>query len=273
MALIKTTLLLGLLTGIFLGAGFLVAGFFGAVIALFFAFFLNFFSYWYSDKIVLKIYRAKQLKNSEIEEIVSKLAKKAEISKPKLYSIETSIPNAFATGRNEKNSAVVVTKGLIDNLDKEEIEGVLAHELSHIKNHDILISTMAATIGGAISFLANIAWWSLFMGNSDRNSLMLIPLLILAPVGAMIVQLAISRTREYGADYSAGIITKNPTGLAKALKKIEGFVKSNPVKGNAATSHLFIVNPFKADAISKLFSTHPSTEERIKRLEELSKNL
>ncbi len=167
----------------------------------------------------------------------------------------------------------MVTKGLIDNLDKEEIEGVLAHELSHIKNHDILISTMAATIGGAISFLANIAWWSLFMGDSDRNSLMFIPLLILAPVGAMIVQLAISRTREYGADYSAGIITKNPTGLAKALKKIEGFVKLNPTKGNAATSHLFIVNPFKADAISKLFSTHPSTEERIKRLEELSKNL
>ncbi len=273
MAFIRTTLLLGLLTGIFLGAGFLLAGFFGAIIALFFAFFLNFFSYWYSDKIVLKMYRAKKLENEEIKEIVSRLAKKAKIPKPELYSINTQAPNAFATGRNEKNSAVVVTKGLIDNLDKEEIEGVLAHELSHIKNHDILISTMAATIGGAVSFLANIAWWSLFMGDSDRNSLMFLPLLILAPVGAMIVQLAISRTREYGADYSAGIITKNPIGLAKALRKIEGFARANPVRGNSATSHLFIINPFKADAMAKLFSTHPSTGERIKRLEDLAKKI
>jgi len=273
MSFFRTTLLLSLLTGIFLGAGFLIAGISGAVIALFFAAFFNFFSYWYSDKIVLNMYGAKKLKNEEIEEIVSKLAKKAKIQKPKLYLINTLVPNAFATGRNEKNSAIVVTKGLINSLDKEEIEGVLAHEISHIKNHDILISTMAATIGGAISFLANIAWWSLFIGDSNRDGLIFLPLLIFAPIGAAIVQLAISRTREYEADYSAGIITKNPLGLANALRKIESFVLANPIRGNSATSHLFIVNPFKADAISKLFSTHPKTEDRIKRLEELAKKI
>jgi len=273
MSFFRTTLLLSLLTGIFLGAGFLIAGISGAVIALFFAVFLNFFSYWYSDKIVLNMYGAKKLKNEEIEEIVSKLAKKAKIPEPELYSIDASVPNAFATGRNEKNSAIVVTRGLINSLDKEEIEGVLAHEISHIKNRDILISTMAATIGGAISFLANMAWWSLFVGDSNRDNLIFLPLLIFAPIGATIVQLAISRTREYEADHSAGIITKNPLSLANALRKIESFVKTNPIRGNSATSHLFIVNPFKADAISKLFSTHPKTEDRIKRLEELAKKI
>ncbi|MCK4428756.1 MAG: M48 family metalloprotease, partial [Candidatus Aenigmarchaeota archaeon] len=228
---------------------------------------------WYSDKIVLKMYRATPLKNAELEEMIHKLAKKAEISPPKLYVMNTPAPNAFATGRNDKNAAVVVSSGLINALDKKEIEGVLAHELSHIKNHDTLISTMAATIGGAISFLANMAWWSLFMGDNDNNSLMFIPLLLLAPIGATIIQLSISRTREYGADQSAGILTKNPSGLASALRKLESFSKANPVRGNPATAHLFIVNPFKADAMSKLFSTHPSTKERIQKLEELEKKL
>lgn len=273
MAFIRTTLLLSLLTGIFLGGGFLIAGAEGAMIALVFAVFMNFFSYWYSDKIVLKIYHAKPLKNSEIEEMVRKISKEAKIANPKLYLMETQVPNAFATGRNDKNAAVVVSSGLINNLEKEEIEGVLAHELSHIKNHDILISSMAATMGGAISFLANMAWWSLFMGDRDNNSLMFLPMLILAPISATIVQLSISRTREYGADYSAGVITKNPIGLANALRKLENFSKSNPVKGNAATAHLFIINPFKEDAMSRLFSTHPSTKERIQKLEELEKKL
>ena len=273
MALIRTTLLLGLLTGIFLGVGFLLAGVSGAMMALVFAIFMNSFSYWYSDKIVLKMYKATPLKNAELEETVHKLAKKAKITNPKLYLMKSAIPNAFATGRNDKHAAVVVSSGLLNNLEKEEIEGVLAHELSHIKNHDILISSMAATIGGAISFLANMAWWSLFMGDRDNNNLRFLPMLILAPIGATIVQLSISRTREYGADYSAGIITKNPKGLANALRKIEGFAKANPVKGNAATAHLFIINPFKADAMSKLFSTHPSTKDRIQKLEELDKKL
>ncbi len=274
MAFIRTTLLLSLLTGIFLGGGFLIAGVNGAMIALVFAVFMNFFSYWYSDKIVLKMYKATPLKNAELEETVRKLAKEAKIANPKLYLMKSGVPNAFATGRNDKHAAVVVSSGLLNNLDKEEIEGVLAHELSHIKNHDILISSMAATMGGAISFLANMAWWNMFLGgDQDNNSLMFLPMLILAPISATIVQLSISRTREYGADYSAGVLTKNPKGLANALRKLENFASANPVKGNAATAHLFIINPFKADAMSKLFSTHPSTKERIQKLEELEKKL
>ncbi|RLJ00747.1 MAG: protease HtpX [Candidatus Aenigmatarchaeota archaeon] len=274
MAFIRTTLLLSLLTGIFLGAGFLIAGAEGAIIALVFAVFMNFFSYWYSDKIVLKMHKAIPLKNAELEETVHKLAKKAKIANPKLYLMKNGVPNAFATGRNDKHAAVVVSTGLLNNLDKEEIEGVLAHELSHIKNHDILISSMAATIGGAISFLANMAWWNMFLGgDQDNNILMSLPMLILAPISATIVQLSISRTREYGADNSAGVLTKNPKGLANALRKLENFASANPVKGNAATAHLFIINPFKTDAMSKLFSTHPSTKERIQKLEELEKKL
>jgi len=273
MAALRTTLLFGLLTGIFLGFGFLIAGFLGAMIALFCAFVFNLFSYLYSDKIVLSMYGAKKLENKELEEIVSKLAKKMGIRKPKLYIADISIPNAFATGRNEKNAVVVVTKGLIESLDKEEIECVLAHEFSHIKNRDILISTMAATIGGAISYLANLAWWSLFMSDSEKNNLIFLPLLVLAPIGATLVQLAISRAREYSADYLAGIVTRNPLGLANALRKIEYCISRNPMSGNSGTSHLFIVNPFRADSISKLFSTHPPTEERIRKLEELHREL
>jgi heat shock protein HtpX len=269
----RTTILLATLTAILLGFGYLIGGFFGAAIALIFAFILNFFSYWYSHKIVLSIYRAKPIKNKELEKIVSELAEKAEINKPGLYLIETEIPNAFATGRNDKNSCVVVTRGLLESLNKNEIRAVLAHEISHIKNRDVLVSTVAATIGGAISYLAQIAWYNVFFSQEERNSLILLPLLFLAPIAALLVQLAISRGREYLADYSGAIITKDPISLARALEKIESFVLRNPMKGNHATSHLFIVNPFRADSLSKLFSTHPSTEDRIRKLEELSKVL
>ncbi|OYT43184.1 MAG: protease HtpX [Candidatus Aenigmarchaeota archaeon ex4484_56] len=270
--MLRTVLLLGFLTSIFLGAGFLIAGTFGMTVAFIIAVFFNLFSYWYSDKIVLSMYRAKPVKNKEIDNIVEELAEKAKIKKPKLYIVDTKIPNAFATGRNPDNSAIAVTKGLIEELDKDEIEGVLAHEISHIKNRDILISTIAATIGGAISYLVNIAWWSIFAGDRDNN-ILLLPLLLLAPLSATIVQLAISRAREYHADYSAGIITRKPLSLASALRKIENFANSYKIRGNHATSHMFIVNPFRGDSLSKLFSTHPPTYERIKKLEELNKKI
>jgi len=269
----KTTVLLGLLTAILLGIGYFAGGFLGATIALIFAFVLNFFSYWYSHKIVLSIYRAKPIRDKILDEMVSELAEKANINKPNLYIIETEIPNAFATGRNDKNSCIVVTRGLLENLNKNEIRAVLSHEISHIKNRDVLVSTVAATIGGAISYLANIAWYNIFFPQEDRNSLILLPLLFLAPIAALLIQLAISRGREYLADYSGAIITKDPLSLAHALRKIENFILRNPLRGNHATSHLFIVNPFRGDALSKLFSTHPSTEDRIRKLEELSKVL
>jgi len=269
----RTTILLSTLTAIFLGFGFLIGGVFGATLALIIALFLNFFSYWYSHKIVLSIYRAKPLNNAELKEIIEKLAKKTGIKRPKLYYIDSPIPNAFATGRNDKNSCVVVTHGLLENLEKDEIKGVLAHEIAHIKNRDVLISTIAATIGGAISYLANLAWYSLFFSQEERNSIILLPLLFLAPIAALLVQMSISRGREYLADYYAGTTTKDPLSLASALKKIEEFVSRNPMRGNHATSHLFIVNPFKVDSLARLFSTHPSTEDRIKKLEELGKKL
>ena len=269
----RTTILLATLTAIFIGVGFLIGGFFGASMALIIALAINFFSYWYSDKIILKVYKAVPLKNEKIEAMVKEISKKAGISPPKLYYIKTDVPNAFATGRNDKNSCVVITSGLINTLEDNEIKGVLAHEISHIKNRDILVSTIAATIGGAISYLANIAWYSLFFSSEDRNSLILLPLIFLAPVAALVVQMGISRGREYLADYSAGLTTKDPLSLASALRKIEEFVSKNPIRGNHATSHLFIVNPFRADSLSRLFSTHPSTRSRISKLEELNNRL
>ncbi len=271
MAFLRTAALLGLLTGVLLAAGFFFAGFTGMTLALIFAVFINFISYWFSDKIVLSMYRAKPLEDKKLDSIVEKLAKEANIPKPKLYTVKAPIPNAFATGRNPKNSAVVVTDGLLNTLDEEEIEGVLAHELSHIKNRDTLVSVMAATIAGAISFLAQMAWYSLIFGNRRQGggSLVLLPLLILAPLAAILIQLAISRGREFHADYTGAIISKKPLALASALEKISHEAKARPMSGNSATSHLWIVNPFKGDNFVKLFMTHPETSERIKRLKEI----
>lgn len=270
MAFLRTAALLGLLTGILLVAGFLIAGTGGMTIALLLAFGLNFFAYWYSDKIVLKMYKAKPSDNKKLNSIVERLSKEAGIPKPKVYIVNTQIPNAFATGRDPKHAAVAATSGLLETLEEEEIKGVIAHELAHIKNRDILVSTMAATIAGAISYLAQIAWWSMFMGNRrEGGSMIMLPLLFLAPIAAMLVQLAISRGREFGADYRGAIISKNPLGLASALEKISSFSKNHPTKGNSATAHMWIVNPFKADSFSRLFSTHPPVNERIRRLKEI----
>lgn len=277
MGFLRTAALLGLLTGLLLAVGFLFGGMFGMTIALVFAFFLNFISYWYSDRIVLSMYGAKEVSKSqepELHEMVERLAENAKIPKPKVCIINSPNPNAFATGRSPKHSAVAVTTGLMDLLRDDEIEGVLGHELAHIKARDTLTSTMAATIAGAIAYLAQIAWFSLFFGQRrEGGSLLLLPLLILAPLAATLIQLAISRGREFVADKNGAIFCGKPLSLASALEKISTGVRRYPMQGNSATSHLFIVNPFKGSGFTNLFSTHPSIEERIRRLRELSKQI
>lgn len=272
--MLRTALMLGLLTGILLAIGFFFAGILGMTIFLILAFVINFAAYWYSDKWVLAMYKAKEASakdEPELHKMVEKLAREAKIPKPKICMINSDLPNAFATGRNPKHAAVAVTKGLMKNLDDDEVEGVVAHELAHIKNRDTLTSTVAATVAGAIAWIAQIAWFSLFFGGNKKGggSLLMLPLLFLAPLAATMIQLAISRAREFKADYTGALVSKKPLGLASALQKISTIAKQHPVRGNAATSHLFIINPFKADSMVKLFSTHPPTEERIKRLKEI----
>lgn len=263
--------MLALLFGIFLGIGYYFGGIGGMTIALILAFLMNFIAYWYSDKIVLAMYGAKPLKDERIERIVRSLAKEAGIEMPKLYVINSPQPNAFATGRSKKHCAIAVTSGLLELLDEEEIEGVLSHEVAHIKNRDILISTIAATIAGAISYIAEILWWGAIFGNEERPWWSFIPVIILAPIAATLVQLAISRGREFFADYTGAMLCKKPLALANALRKIASYAKEYPLdRGSAATSHMWIVNPFKGDLLIKLFSTHPPIEERIKRLEKLA---
>jgi heat shock protein HtpX len=278
MGVLRTASLLGLLTGILLAIGFFFGGFIGMTFALIFAFMLNFVSYWYSDKIVLSIYRARELSKSEspkIHEMVERLSKNAKIPKPRVYIVNTNTPNAFATGRDPKHSAVAVTTGLLNLLEDDEIEGVLGHEIAHIKARDTLTSTIAATIAGAIAYLAHIVWYSLLFGGGRREggNLLFLPLLFLAPLAATLIQLAISRGREFVADKTGALLCGKPLSLASALEKISKGVEVYPLHGNPATSHLFIVNPFHSDWIVNLFSTHPPINERIKRLKELAKSL
>jgi heat shock protein HtpX len=276
MSLLRTTILLSFLTGILLVIGYFLAGISGMTIFLGIASIINFVSYWYSDRIVLALYRAKPLLESEEPELykrVEQLAKQANIPKPKLYLVNLPVPNAFATGRNPKHGTIALTSALLKNLNQDEIEGVIAHELSHIKNRDTLVSVIAASIAGAIAYIAQIAWWGLFLGERRRGNFILFPLIILAPLAATLVRLAISRTREYAADKTGALISRKPLSLASALEKISKFVTQYPLRGNAATSHLFIVNPFKKDTFINLFSTHPPISERIKRLKEIAKEI
>ncbi len=269
--MISELALLTVLTVILLAVGFVLGGVIGTGLALILAVVINFVSYWYSDKLVLKMYRAKPYDDKELKEIISELAREAEIPEPPLYIVDSQVPNAFATGRDPKHAAITVTKGILD-LDKEELKGVLAHELSHIKNRDTLISAMAATIAGAISFLAQIGYFSLFWGGErkgESNIIGLILILVFAPIAALLVRLAISRSREYKADLTGAMLTKKPEYLASALRKINETARNYPIKGSAATSHLWIVNPFKRDWFIGMFSTHPPVEKRIARLEEL----
>jgi heat shock protein HtpX len=273
---IKTVFFLGLLTGLLLFVGYLIGGSSGLTIGLIFALLMNFGSYWFSDKIVLAIYKAKKAEKkeySELHSIVENLAKEAKIPKPKIYIIPSETSNAFATGRSPKHSAVAVTEGILKILTKEELKGVLGHELAHIKNRDTLIATIAATIAGVISYVAFIARFAAIFGGRNREGGNIITLLVLAiitPIIATIIQLAISRSREYIADERGAKISKEPKGLASALLKLEKEAHKKPLKkGNQATSSLFIVNPFTAKGFVSLFSTHPRTEERVKRLERM----
>ncbi len=269
---LKTVLLLGILSGLFLAIGYALGGQSGIIIALIFAGLMNLVTYWFSDKIVLFLYGAKEAKKSEYPElhsIVEKVSHLAGIPKPKVYIIPLPNPNAFATGRNPNHAAVAATAGILKLLTKEELTGVLSHEISHVKNRDILVTTIAATIAAAISSLASMARWGFVGGERDRDSGGLIGLLILTiltPIIAMILQLAISRSREYLADESGAKLLKDGEPLARALEKLEKGVKLNPMRGNPATGSLFIVNPFTSSGLLALLSTHPSLEKRVQRL-------
>ncbi|MBI5061494.1 MAG: zinc metalloprotease HtpX [Candidatus Aenigmarchaeota archaeon] len=265
MSSLKAVFLLAILTAIFLGIGYFFGGILGMTIGLVIAFSMNFLMFWFSDKIVLAMYRAKKYDNRKIRAMVEKLSKKADIPVPELYIVDMDVPNAFATGRGPGHSVVAVTRSLADKLDDDEIEGVLAHEINHIKHRDTLVSTMAATIGGAITWIAYLFW---FGSDENKNIVSYILLFVLAPIAALLVRLAISRNREYFADRGGAEIS-TPSGLASALRKISAAAKEKPVGGNHATSHMFIVNPFSGKALIRLFSTHPPIDERIRRLEEM----
>ncbi|MDQ1269709.1 MAG: heat shock protein HtpX [Thermodesulfobacteriota bacterium] len=271
----KTGMLLIMMTGLFLVLGYLLAGQTGMFIALIFAGAMNVFSYWYSDKVVLKMYRAQPLERSQapgLFDTVARLARQAGLPMPNIYLIPESAPNAFATGRNPEHAVVAVTQGLMNMMNQDELEGVLAHELGHVKNRDILISTIVATLAGAIMWIASIARFSAFFGgrDDDEGGLGIIGVLVVsmvAPIAAMIVQMAVSRSREYLADATAASITGNPRGLASALSKLGGFSRSHAqVDASPATAHMFIVNPLTGKQMMNLFSTHPPIEERVARL-------
>lgn len=264
----KTIALFGTLTGILLAIGWLLAQGTGLAIALVFALAINGFSYWYSDKMVLKWYSARPYDEKRINRILEKMAFNAKIPKPQLYIIDSPVPNALATGRDVSHASVAVTKGIL-GLEDDEIEGVLAHEISHIKNRDVLVATIAATLGGAIAFISQMAYFGMFSGGSRERGggiAGLILIVFLAPLAATIVRLAISRQREYTADYTGALLTGKPRALANALRKISQHSQEAPMSGNLATSHLWIVNPFSGEWFVGLFNTHPPIERRIERL-------
>lgn len=273
---LKTFILLAGLTALFGWAGWMIGGQSGMVIALGFAAISNIGAFWFSDKIVLSMYGAKQVKSGYLYNMVLDLAQRANLPMPRVYIIETQQPNAFATGRSPKHAAVAATRGIIDVLNERELRGVMAHELAHIKNRDTLTMTITATIAGAISMLANFAFWLAPMGGGrDRpagvwGSLIV---MILAPLAAMLVQMAISRTREYSADKGGAEICDDPLALATALQKLEAAAHRIPnhmAEQNPATAHMFIVNPLHLNKMDNLFSTHPNTHNRVRELEKLA---
>jgi heat shock protein HtpX len=279
--LLKTALLLGALTGLIMLIGGMLGGRSGVAVAFVFAAGMNFFSYWFSDKIVLRAYGAKELTQADAPElysIVKELAVAAGTPMPRLYLIDTDTPNAFATGRNPKHAAVAVTRGIMQICNRDELKGVIGHELSHVNNRDILVSSIAATLAGAVMMLATwIRWGALFGLGSDREEseggmLGMLFIAILAPIAATLIQLAISRTREYQADASGARLTHNPLYLANALRKLEAANERMPLDAGPATAHLFIVNPLSREGLSRLFSTHPPLEDRIRRLEQMARH-
>lgn len=274
---VKTVFLMTLMMVLFLIVGGALGGETGLIIAFIFSLALNFGSYWFSDKIVLKMYKAKEVTrddNPRLYDTVAMLADRAQLPMPKVYIADNPTPNAFATGRNPDNGAVAVTTGILRLLDQKELEGVLAHELSHIKNRDILISTIAATLVGTITFIARMAGWAMLFGGRDEDSgsaISSLVLLILSPIIAVLIQLAISRSREYMADEGGAQICGQPLALAGALNKLQSANKQIPMRNaETSTAHMFIVNPFSGKSMMKMFSTHPPVEERIKRLQEIA---
>jgi heat shock protein HtpX len=278
----RTTILLAVLTALLVWLGDMFGGRQGAIMALILAGGMNFVSYWFSDKIVIKMYGGQETTaqdDPELYGLVQDLAQRAGLPMPKVYILPQETPNAFATGRNPEHAAVAVTDGIRKILNKRELAGVLGHELTHVKNRDILVSTIAATLAGAISYLAQMAQWAMiFGGNRDRdeeggsgNIFGLIVMMIVAPIAAMLIQMAVSRSREYGADEGGAKITGDPLALASALKKLHMGAQNIPLEANNATAnataHMFIVNPLTGHGLASLFSTHPPMEERIARLE------
>ena len=276
---LKTVVLLGLLTGLLLWVGQLVGGASGLTIAFAFAIIMNLGAYWFSDKLVLKMYRAKEVKESEqpkLYHIVQEVSQQANIPMPKVYIIPSDNANAFATGRNPKHAAVAATQGILNLLSEDELKGVIAHEIAHVRNRDILISSVAATIAGVISYVAFMARFAAIFGGfggrgrDGGNIVSLLVLAIVTPLVATIIQLAISRSREFLADETGAKIIRNPFGLASALEKLENNAKQHPMRfGNPSTAHLFIANPFRARGLIRFFTTHPPMHERIKRLKNM----
>lgn len=272
---IRTTILLAVMTALIIWIGQYFGGQQGMIVALLIAAGMNFFSYWFSDKIVLKMYHAREIGPEQAPELyamIKTLAGNAGLPMPKVCVIPKDAPNAFATGRNPEHAVVAVTEGLLNRMDPDEIKGVLAHELAHVKNRDILIGSIAATMAGAIMVLAYMARFSALFGgrggDGDRggSAIGLIAMSIMAPFAAMIIQMAISRSREYLADSTGAGFAGSPEGLARALEKLGQYSKRIPLKANPSTAHMFIVNPLSGRSIMSLFSTHPPLEERIARL-------
>jgi heat shock protein HtpX len=279
----KTTLLMVSLTVILLIIGKLIGGTTGMIIALSIAGIMNFVSYWFSDNIVLAMYRAREVGSGDapkLYRVVKNLSSKIGLPVPKLYVIPTDSPNAFATGRNPSHAAVAATRGMLELLDEDELEAVLGHELTHVLDRDILVSTIAATMAGAITLLATVARWTALFGGFGGSSrergggaIGLLAMAVLAPIAALLIQLAVSRTREYMADAGSAKVTKNPLALARALEKLEAASTRRPLLASPSTAHLFIVNPLKSGLMVGLFRTHPPTEKRVARLEEMAQRM
>jgi heat shock protein HtpX len=277
---VKTYVFLALLTVLFVLVGWALGGKNGATYALILAAMINFISYWFSDKIVLKMYRAREVTPGEAPELyetVGELTNTASLPMPKVYMIQSESPNAFATGRNPQHAAVAVTTGIMRLLSRDELKGVIGHELSHIKDRDILIGTVAATIAGAIAWIGTMArWGAVFGGFGDDedsgggNIIFVLLVTVLASLAAMLIQMAISRSREYLADREGALLCRDSRSSANALKKLDAAAKRIPLKANPSTAHLFIVNPLRGKGLMNLFSTHPPIEERIRRLEEMT---
>jgi len=271
MQMFRTVFFLTALTLLLVFIGGAVGGQQGALLALIMAGMMNFGSYWFSDKVVISMYRGREVHDGALYDVVGEICRRNNLPQPKVYILPQAAPNAFATGRNPEHAAVAATEGILQILTREEMLGVMAHEMAHVSNRDILISSIAATIAGAISWVSHMALWFGGGDEEDSNPLALIATVLFAPLAAMLVQMAVSRSREYAADQTGARFAGNPLALASALRKLEAAARQIPMtQANEATAHMFIVNPLKGVGLQSLFSTHPPVEERVRRLEEMA---